>query len=121
MWQFTLPNIRLLSPNRVIHWRQLQALKTKLHRKILAQYNSDAPDLPLPATITITRIAPRKLDDDNMIAASKQLRDILADLVIPSLAPGQADSSTLLTWHYCQERGKPKEYSLKITIQGTHG
>ncbi len=71
----------------------------------------------LPIHITITRIAPRKLDDDNLPQATKHLRDCIADYFIPGLAPGRADGDSRLTWSYEQEKGKPNEYAVRITIK----
>ena len=68
----------------------------------------------LPCLVTITRISPRSYDHDNFVASAKGLRDILSDLVIPGLAPGQADADPRITWHYKQEKGKQ---SVRIQIE----
>jgi hypothetical protein len=63
------------------------------------------------AEITITRIAPRKFDDDNCIAGCKPIRDGVAD------AFGLRDDDPRLGFWYAQERGKAKEYAIRITIE----
>jgi hypothetical protein len=73
--------------------------------------------IPLPCEVTLTRIAPRSLDDDNLVSAMKKIRDLVADHIIPGLAPGRADGDPRITWKYAQERGKPGEYGLKIEVK----
>lgn len=69
------------------------------------------PWAPLPVTVILTRIAPRALDDDNLQGAFKAIRDGIADKL------GVADNHPGLTFLYAQERGKPREYAVRITLQ----
>jgi hypothetical protein len=62
-------------------------------------------------TITLTRIAPRPLDTDNLARSFKAIRDGIAD------ALGIDDGSKRLTWNYTQEKGPPKRYAARIEIQ----
>jgi hypothetical protein len=64
---------------------------------------------PLPAVVTITRLAPRKLDDDNAIAGMKGVRDAVADCL------GVLDNDPRVTWRYAQE--KAKAYACRIAIE----
>jgi hypothetical protein len=61
--------------------------------------------------ITLTRIAPRKLDDDNNARAHKAVRDGIAD----ALAIDDADER--LEWVYAQQRGAVREYVVLVTIE----
>lgn len=61
--------------------------------------------------VLLTRIAPRDLDDDNLRGALKACRDGVADALLLD------DRSPWLTWVYAQERGKPKEYAVRIVIE----
>ena len=61
--------------------------------------------------ITLTRIAPRSLDTDNLARSFKGIRDGIAD------ALGIDDGSKRLTWNYAQEKGPPKRYAVRIEIQ----
>lgn len=61
-----------------------------------------------PYIITITRIAPRRLDDDNAIGGAKHVRDSLARLL------GIDDGDTRITWKYGQERGR---YATRVRIE----
>ena len=61
--------------------------------------------------VTIGRIAPRKLDDDNLRAAAKSVRDGVADFL------GIDDGDARIEWRYEQMKGKPKEYACRIRIE----
>jgi hypothetical protein len=64
-----------------------------------------------PITVTLVRIAPRKLDDDNNEGGFKHIRDGISDTLGIDDGP---DSG--IEWKYGQERGEPKEYAMRITI-----
>jgi hypothetical protein len=62
-----------------------------------------------PLLVRITRIAQRRLDDDNMSGGCKQLRDAIA-----SAFGRQGDSETDgLWWEYRQEKG-PYEIVIEV-------
>jgi hypothetical protein len=67
--------------------------------------------------ITLTRIAPRWLDDDNLAGACKAVRDGVADAI------GLDDRDHRLRWAYLQAtgarpvRGTPATYAVRITIE----
>lgn len=101
----TLP-IQLVSvANLREHWSS-RAKRAKAHRNAAITIKPIA----LPAVVTITRIAPRPLDDDNLRSACKALRDGIADRF------GIADNHPDLTWRYAQRRGPVKTYAVEITI-----
>lgn len=59
-------------------------------------------------TCTLTRIAAKRLDDDNLAFAFKAIRDEVAAIAKID------DGSPRWTWRYQQERGKP---GVRITIE----
>lgn len=65
----------------------------------------------VPCTVTLTRIAPRELDDDNLQGGFKSVRDGVADWL------GLNDNDKRITWLYAQERGAPKHYAARIEIE----
>lgn len=67
-----------------------------------------------PVKITLTRQAPRSLDDDNLCSAFKWARDCIADLIVPGLAPGRADNTKGLTFSYDQEKSKANGFKIII-------
>ena len=76
-------------------------------------------DFPLPCEITLTRIAPREYDYDNLISSFKYIVDEIAGRLIKDKPKGHSDRDKRLHWIYKQEKGKPKEYALKVEIDLT--
>ncbi len=105
---FRIP-IRLPSlPNTRLAWQQMAALKKKQRNATFNRLKENRADLPsLPVVVTITRIGKRKLDDDNLAAACKYIRDEIAN------AYGVDDGSPLYNWLYNQQIG---EYSVNVEI-----
>jgi len=65
--------------------------------------------------VTLCRVAPRTLDDDNLRGATKGLRDGVAD------ALGINDNDPRVTWEYQQRRGHAGEYAVSVTIADRTG
>lgn len=116
LWELQFAG-KILSPNRVNHWRQLHTLKKKHQKLINALYLAEKPKLSTPASITLTRIAPRELDYDNLVMGFKNIRDIVASLFFPEKAAGHADASKDFTFIYLQKKGNPKQYAINILIE----
>jgi hypothetical protein len=72
----------------------------------------------LPCHIKLTRYAPRSLDSDNLPVSMKYVRDEIADILLPGLAPGRADGSDLFTWEYAQVKSKMYFVKVEITPKG---
>jgi len=67
--------------------------------------------ISFPVRVTLTRIAPRALDDDNLRTALKSVRDGVAD------ALGlKNDRDPRVAWDYQQHRRAPNEYAVSIVI-----
>ena len=58
--------------------------------------------------IELTRLAPRRLDSDNLAGSCKHIRDGIADWF------GVDDGDARYQWAYAQE--KSKEYGVRVTI-----
>lgn len=97
------------------HWAT-RARRAKGQRKTVAQElwahtGKPRATLDRPLAVTLTRIAPRALDDDNLAGGFKHVRDGIADwLGIDDRHDG------LVAYRYQQERGKPKQYRVRIDI-----
>jgi hypothetical protein len=113
----TLP-IRIRSEaNLHEHWRKHHA-RHKLQKMLIeSAFRNAKPNLNLPIIVTMTRIAPRAIDDDNLAYSLKHCRDVIANIIIPGLAMGRADADPRIKWEYGQEKGIPKEYGLKIEVR----
>jgi len=69
--------------------------------------------LKTPITVTLTRVAPRLFDDDNLGAAFKSVRDGIADKI------GVDDGSKQIKFKYAQRRGKVREYAVEVEFAET--
>ena len=89
------------------HW-STRARRVKKHR--MAALEIQKGDY-LPCIVTITRIAPRPLDDDNLASGCKALRDGIADRL------GVKDNDPRVTWRYAQQRRGRGEYAAIVEIE----
>jgi hypothetical protein len=97
------------------HWRA-KACRVRTHRQVTAMSLAamqGRPPAP-PLTITMTRVAPRRLDDDNLASGFKAVRDGIADWLEVD------DGDRRLTWQYAQRKGKPLEYAAEIEVVTIH-
>lgn len=62
-------------------------------------------------TVTLTRIAPRRLDGDNNQRALKHIRDGVADVL------GIDDGDRRIQWRYDQRKGRPKQYAVLLELE----
>ena len=108
----TLPLKIISEANSRQHWRQAAPRKA-LHRataRAMCQQHA-RPRHDGPITITLTRIAPRTLDDDNLASGFKAVRDGVADWL------GIDDGSKRLAWRYAQAKGAPNGYAAEIVVE----
>lgn len=104
--------IRLASlVNEGGHWRARARRAKKQRWQARLALQLFGKPLPQPLDIEITRIAPRRLDTDNLAISAKHVRDGIADWL------GIDDGHPLLLWTYSQERGAPGYYGCRIRIQ----
>ncbi len=98
------------------HWRKRAARTTEqrsfTRATLIPALNYSQLNAAEPMTVTMTRIAPRELDDDNLAAALKAVRDGVADAL--GLA---SDRDPLVKWEYKQERGAPKTYGVRVEVR----
>lgn len=88
------------------HWRA-RATRVKHERWTAAML---VPRHVLPCVVTMTRLSPGTLDDDNMQGAMKAVRDGIADKL------GVKDNDKRIHWRYDQRRCKAGEYGVEVTI-----
>lgn len=111
MISLTIPGLRLVSEaNRRDHWAA-KARRVKDQRSIVAlALRQRLRGMRLPCVVTITRIAPRRLDDDNAVSSAKACRDSIAALL------GVDDRDPRVTWRVEQERGA---YAVRVEIRSS--
>ena len=93
------------------HWR-IKAKRVQLHRNCaeLLLRNHPRPRTDGPIQITLTRIAPRRLDDDNLASGFKAARDGVADWL------GIDDGAKRLEWRYAQRKGRPGQLGAEVVV-----
>lgn len=99
------------------HWTKKHARHRKLKRTLSLAFLPYINTNLLPCCVTLIRVSSRALDSDNLMGAFKSIRDYIADLLIPGLAMGRADSDARIMWVYMQEKGLPKQYACRIVIE----
>ncbi len=97
-------------PNTRLHWRQ-RARTTKAERSA-AWANTVGWRLADKevAVVTLTRLAPRKMDDDNLQGVLKAVRDGVADRL------GVRDDDPQVQWRYGQESAGTRFYGVRIAL-----
>jgi hypothetical protein len=90
-----LPIKTVSAANKREHWA-VRAKRTKAERNVAFLMT---PHMELPVDVTLTRVSPRELDDDNLRPALKAIRDGVADRL------GVNDRDPQVRWSYRQEKG----------------
>lgn len=97
---FTIPIQTESMSNARLHWAA-KAKKVQAQRRATAYRTPPALKALGPLlVVTLVRVSPRQLDDDNLRGALKGVRDQVAS------ALGVDDRSNLVRWEYGQERGE---------------
>ncbi len=94
--RFTIPLRTRSASNLREHWGS-RARRTKRERSAARLICAAAPRPP--CIVTLTRLAPRRLDDDNLASALKGVRDGIADALRVD------DGDPRVVWRYAQRRG----------------
>jgi hypothetical protein len=75
-----------------------------------------------PSIVTLIRIAPRKLDEDNLRSALKAVQDSVATWIAPRVdsrgrMSGDDGENGPITFRHGQRKGAPREYGVEILIE----
>lgn len=89
----------------------LKARRVAEQRKLVWLAMWDARRVPLPAIVTLVRLGPQALDDDNLRGAFKAIRDGLADRL------GVKDNDPRITWRYGQENHRKLDHGVVISVE----
>jgi hypothetical protein len=93
------------------HWRVRSAARKRQRHAAYAL----CPAHPLPVTVRLVRLSAGELDDDNLRAALKAVRDGVADRL------GVADNDPRVRWQYAQERCKRGTYGVRLELMAQGG
>ena len=107
-------NMKIVSvANLRMHWavkaKLVRDQRTRTRMSLNAAAQSSGAEM-LPATVVLTRVAPRRLDGDNLQSGFKAVRDGVADWL------GVDDGNGLIDWQYAQRSGKAGEYAVEIEV-----
>jgi len=116
MAQLFIPIKIISESNNRDHWTKKRKRAKTIEMAIRSLYNtSEIRNIKPPVAITLVRVSSRSLDYDNLVTAFKSVRDVIADILIPGLARGQADKDeSLIRFDYRQEKSKEKKFGFKI-------
>lgn len=92
------------------HWARKHR-RVKQQRGVVRAYLGGQPRPELPLVVTLTRIGPRRFDDDNLRGAFKGQRDEVAAWL------GVDDADPRVTWAYAQRREGVREYAIEIRME----
>lgn len=92
------------------HWAKGYRLNQKAKNDTaVALLGHTRPELPV--TVTLTRCAPRLIDDDNAVASLKGVRDTVAKWLLVN------DGSSDVTWRYDQRKVKRAEQGVLLRFE----
>jgi hypothetical protein len=111
---WTLPLKTISEANISQHWTAKKKRHDQQKRMIGMYWLIHRPSIKLPCEVILTRLAPGRLDSDNLPVSMKWIRDSIANHLISGLPPGRADDSPLITWTYSQQ--KSKVYQVNVII-----
>ena len=94
-----------LANERYAWWELARVKKQQKLTTKLCMRGREVP--PPPLLVTITRVGPQRLDDDNLSSACKYVRDQIAAIV------GIDDGSDQYTWRYEQRIG---EFNVEVEV-----
>lgn len=116
---FELPIRTVSEANCTQHWTKKSARHKSQQRFIRLAFSNYVPLVKMPCTVTLARLSPRLLDDDNLVSAFKWVRDELSDCLfgIQSNLKGRSDSNPLVTWKYAQRKHPLKLYAVEVLIE----
>ena len=100
-------------PNVRVHWatraRRARLQRTSARNAIRVALAQDGHPTP-PIVVTLTRLASRILDTDNLAAALKAVRDGVADALEID------DGDERVTWRYGQEKSAGGKYAVRVEV-----
>ena len=98
-----------LTPNARLHPQQVARCRRREHQVVAAALRGITPPAG-PWRVTITRVGPRAMDDDNRTASAKGVRDSVAAWL------GVDDGDDRARWEVRGEVGRG--YAVRVQIEG---
>jgi hypothetical protein len=124
IWEIPLKTVS--EANSSEHW----TVSSKRHRQqqffVRALFHGLKQEIPIPCTVTLTRLNSRPLDEDNNVSAMKWIRDEISECIFPEKRKsyvskgkvrsikGRADDDSRISWKYAQEKSKTLGIRIEI-------
>lgn len=106
-----IPGLRIVSEaNERGRWFA-GAKRSADQRALVGALLSRHRPLPVPAIVRMVRVAPARLDADNLGRAFKAVQDEVASWL------GVDDGNPVVEWHVGQQKGAPKEYGVRLHVR----
>ena len=106
--------LRTQSENNMREHHMARARRRKKQREVVHLVVGTAlraEGIKPPCVVELVRIAPKRLDSDNLQGAFKAVRDqVAAEL-------GVDDRTDAVRWVYDQSKGGVREYAIRVTIR----
>lgn len=122
MIEWILP-LEIQSPNIREHWAKTYARNKRNKTKLAAQFALEPHKPQIPCVVSLERLYnpskhERRMDaEENLRMAFKGVKDTIADLILPGMAPGQADEGHGISWQYDQITATRKGVRIIIVSQ----
>lgn len=108
--KITIPMRTKSEANQREHWRAKAARVAKQRALVELAFRAAYTRQPFPLLITMMRVAPCALDDDNLAGSMKATRDSVASVL------GIDDRDPRVSWRVAQRRGAVREYAVEIEV-----
>lgn len=110
MIDVTIPGLRLVSEANARGSWHGGASRAAQQRSTVALFFR-ALRHAVPCNVRIIRVAPSRLDDDNLARAAKAVRDQLAEWL------GVDDADPRVSWSVAQTKGGVREYAVRVIVR----
>ena len=112
-----MANVKLELPIRTVselnsrdHWRLRNLRRLEQRRTVYYAWKAKVRRKPvLPCTVKLTRLGPRRLDDDNCQGSFKFCRDVIAELL------GVDDADPRIKFEYDQQQSTRYGVVIEVT------
>ena len=110
MIDVTIPGLRLVSEaNARGSWHGGASRAAQQRRTVALFFRSLR--CAVPCNVRIIRVAPSRLDDDNLARAAKAVRDEIASWL------GVDDADPRVSWSVAQTKGGVREYAVRVIVR----
>lgn len=125
-WEEDIPTVS--EANSCEHWGAKHERHIEQQFLIRMSFERHVKNLKLPCCVTIIRLSPRELDDDNLPMSVKSIRDEIAQCIFPETRgiyftrsgrikskKGHGDRDQRVKWQYGQEKRAKQGIRIEVS------